>query len=582
MEGGEKRQRVDCGGESFGVALVGHGSMGKIFSDVIQQTGVVRVLWVVGSKESADLSAVAARHEGARATASLQEALSDARVQGVVIASPSAAHALQVLAALRASKRTLCEKPLSLTVDECVRCYECAKERGVPLYVGLQRRLDEHFVRAKERVVAGEIGRVELVRVISRDPPSSSRRSACGIVFDSLVHDFDLACWFADECEPIECRMVMHQRDDRSSTSAAAVKFRNGVLALIVYEQGISYGYEQRMEIHGQNGSISVNNVNRSFVSLHKGGGSREETRSDQLYDFYGSRYRDAYLAELEVLAGKRSSAAKVPDHTNAHRCCEMAMASLQLQDYIARPIGLQTEIPFPLSIQTVPVHERPARIALIGAGRIGSIRARHILYSSSLQLKYVIDLRPQVARDLVSALGSRAKDIVVEGRFTPSIAAQVDGVWISTSTGEHLDVIRVALEAKKHVYCEKPIALLRSEILQAYTLQQNTLLSCAFQRRVDPHFVQGVELVRSITAGSPCSVVTINGDHPLPQLEQLKSLGSIFHDLLVHDLDYARFVLQVGHEGGEFESFPSIASCYVVFWLYFSVSEFPFLFFFF
>jgi myo-inositol 2-dehydrogenase/D-chiro-inositol 1-dehydrogenase len=71
------------------------------------------------------------------------------------------------------------------------------------------------------------------------------------------------------------------------------------VIALCVYNQGISYGYDQRLELHGSSGSLFVSNPLQSTASVV----SKDRTSSDSpLFAGYATRYRDAYTQELRNL----------------------------------------------------------------------------------------------------------------------------------------------------------------------------------------------------------------------------------------------------------------------------------------
>lgn len=98
------------------------------------------------------------------------------------------------------------------------------------------------------------------------------------------------------------------------------------------------------------------------------------------------------------------------------------------------------------------------------------------------------------------------------------------------------MELIRAAaIAGKKFIYCEKPIALQRDEIEAAYRVcaEHQCALSCAWNRLFDPHF----DALALGTAHGVDAAVTHNGDHPCPPVETLVALGSIFHDVLVHDI---------------------------------------------
>ena len=137
-----------------------------------------------------------------------EEALADPEIDAVVIASSTDTHADLIEAAARAGKAIFCEKPLDLDRGRAEACVAIAKECGVSLMVGFNRRFDPHFARLERQIRDGRIGRPEIVRITSYDPappPLDYVRRSGGLFRDMTIHDFDMARWLLDE-EPPESR----------------------------------------------------------------------------------------------------------------------------------------------------------------------------------------------------------------------------------------------------------------------------------------------------------------------------------------------------------------------------------------
>lgn len=135
----------------------------------------------MGSKDSKELAEFAARHD-AKPTTKLEEVLDDKRVDGILIASPKENHKETLLKCIESKKYIICEKPLALNEKDSKECEEAAKKKGVALLVGFQRRHDESFRSAYDRVRSGEIGDIQLIRSISRDPPAEEKRDDKGLI----------------------------------------------------------------------------------------------------------------------------------------------------------------------------------------------------------------------------------------------------------------------------------------------------------------------------------------------------------------------------------------------------------------
>ena len=106
-----------------------------------------------------------ARQYTARVWTNLEEALADPAVEAVYVATPVALHAPQSIAALRAGRHVLCEKPMAMNYPEALRMVQTAREAGVKLGVAYYRRLYPKLVRARELLASGALGRPLLAEI---------------------------------------------------------------------------------------------------------------------------------------------------------------------------------------------------------------------------------------------------------------------------------------------------------------------------------------------------------------------------------------------------------------------------------
>lgn len=121
-----------------------------------------------------------------------------------------------------------------------------------------------------------------------------------------------------------------------------------------------------------------------------------------------------------------------------------------------------------------------------------------------------------------------------------------VDAIIVASPTYTHEMIVRKALEAKKSVFCEKPVAEDSINTLTCYETAKKVdkPLFCAFNRRFDPSYSTVRNRVRSGEVGHVHIIKTVSRDSPLPSLEYLKMSCGIFHDCLVHDLDLITWTL--------------------------------------
>ncbi|CAN0168007.1 unnamed protein product [Discosporangium mesarthrocarpum] len=192
-----------------------------------------------------------------------------------------------------------------------------------------------------------------------------------------------------------------------------------------------------------------------------------------------------------------------------------------------------------------VPLDDRRG-VCVVGAGRMGHIRAGGVSSNPGTRLTSVVDPNPEKSRVLAELLTVPAyrslQDALQDDRC--------DAVWVSGPTATHKDTIREAAEAGKAVAVEKPVATTVEEILECHAIcdRNGVPLFCSYQsRRADRTYEELGAAVRAGTVGEVRSVRAVFRDHPTPSLEFLKEGGDIFHDLAPHDIDYVCFSLGLG-----------------------------------
>ena len=232
--------------------------------------------------------------------------LSDDAIEAVLICSPTPTHADFIERAAVAGKHVFCEKPIDLDPDRIRRTLATVKEAGVKLQVGFNRRFDPTFARVKKAVADGEIGDIHLVKITSRDPeapPADYVASSGGIFLDMTIHDFDMVR-FLSGAEVVEVHaygavLIDPEIGDAGDVDTAITTLRlsNGALAVIENSRQAVYGYDQRLEVFGSEGSAEALNETPAQIRLSTADGVRSE---NPLY-FFLERYQASFVAELEA-----------------------------------------------------------------------------------------------------------------------------------------------------------------------------------------------------------------------------------------------------------------------------------------
>jgi myo-inositol 2-dehydrogenase / D-chiro-inositol 1-dehydrogenase len=136
-----------------------------------------------------------ARKVGAR-VADAATALGDPAIDAIVIGTATSTHAELIEKGLKAGKAVFCEKPIDLSMTRVDAVMRVVARARAPLFLAFNRRFDPGVPEMKCRILNGEIGALELVTVVSKDPgalPLDYLKTSGGMFRDMTIHDFDMA-----------------------------------------------------------------------------------------------------------------------------------------------------------------------------------------------------------------------------------------------------------------------------------------------------------------------------------------------------------------------------------------------------
>ncbi|WP_321893512.1 inositol 2-dehydrogenase [Paraburkholderia tropica] len=199
--------------------------------------------------------------------------------------------------------------------------------------------------------------------------------------------------------------------------------------------------------------------------------------------------------------------------------------------------------------------------VAVFGAGRIGRIHAANLARQPGVRLKYVIDVNREAAQALAAQHGAQVAGID-EAFGDASIGATV----ICSSTDTHSELIMRSAAAGKHIFCEKPVdlAIGRARECADAVARAGVVAMIGFQRRYDPTFAALKQRLDAGEIGTPEMLVVTSRDPGAPPVEYIKHSGGIFKDMLIHDFDIFRWILDdeadTVHATGSCLSDPAIA----------------------
>ena len=234
--------------------------------------------------------------------------LNDPEIRAVVVCSPTDLHAEYAIRAARAGKDVFVEKPIDYRIDRVREVIAAAREAGVRLQVGFNRRFDHDHRAVYEAVRAGKIGDVNLVKISSRDPAPPTIdyvKVSGGIFYDMMVHDFDMARFLAgsEVTEVFAYGAVLVDpaigEAGDVDTAVVTLKFANGAMGVIDNSRRAVYGYDQRVEVFGSRGAVMDSNDTPHNAVLHGEDGSL----TSPCYKIRWDRYTMAFAAEQQAFA---------------------------------------------------------------------------------------------------------------------------------------------------------------------------------------------------------------------------------------------------------------------------------------
>jgi myo-inositol 2-dehydrogenase/D-chiro-inositol 1-dehydrogenase len=236
---------------------------------------------------------------GARVHRDGFEMIDDAGVDAVVVATRDDTHAELVLAALRAGKPVMCEKPLAPTTTECRNIISAQAELGravAPVTVGFMRRFDPSYAALRERVAGGESGAPLLTHCVSRTVDTYPGGDSASSITNSAIHELDIVPWLLDS--PIVEASYQHGRTspnsgERQDPQLYLLRTASDVLVTVELFLNARYGYDTRCEVVMETGTAALTLPTRIVTdsASRRGVGYPPD---------WIPRYSDAYRLELQ------------------------------------------------------------------------------------------------------------------------------------------------------------------------------------------------------------------------------------------------------------------------------------------
>ena len=283
------------------IGILGCGRIGQVHGSTLR--GMVDAKAVAVSDAMPAAADLLAAQLGAKAMTT-DEIIDDPSIDAVIIGTPTTTHYDLIHAAAAAGKAIFCEKPIDLSVDRIHDCLAAVDKAGVQFMTAFNRRFDPNFAHLERQISDQAIGNVELVTILSRDPappPIGYIKTSGGIFRDMMIHDLDMARFLLGE-EPVELTASASCLIDPEigqagdfDTAVVTLKTASGKLCQISNSRRATYGYDQRIEVHGSKGMLRADNMLETTVELSNASGMCKAPTQP----FFLERYAAAYRAEM-------------------------------------------------------------------------------------------------------------------------------------------------------------------------------------------------------------------------------------------------------------------------------------------
>lgn len=265
----------------LGIAVVGSGRIGTLRARIAAKHPAVQFL-AVSDADPARARALAEQTGAHFSSGDNDEVIARHEVNAVIVSTPEGEHAAPVRKALELGKPVLVEKPIALTLEDADAMLETLAKTGGSLHVGYSRRYKECFLRAKEQLVNGRIGRIvgalarvynsraQAFAILKRDPHATP-------VLDVLTYYVDLLNWFLEGNPPVE----IVARGQSGLFREAGYSAHDVTWAIVTYADGavvslgVSYalparyptlGQSDRVELLGADGTLIIDDDHTSEI----------------------------------------------------------------------------------------------------------------------------------------------------------------------------------------------------------------------------------------------------------------------------------------------------------------------------
>ena len=252
-----------------GFGIVGTGMIAHFHAKAIQALDGGRVVGCFN--QNPDKAKTFSSEYGCRAYSSLEEMLADPEISIVTICTPSGAHRDPAIAAAKAGKHVVVEKPLEITLQRCDDIINACEQHCVKLCTIFPSRFSPANMALKSAIESGRFGRLTLGdsyvkwwRTQEYYDGGGWRGTWAldggGAYMNQAIHNVDLLCWLMGDVAEVTgfTGTLAHERIEVEDVGVACLKFANGAIGVLEATTAAWPGLLKKTEIHGSRGTVIV------------------------------------------------------------------------------------------------------------------------------------------------------------------------------------------------------------------------------------------------------------------------------------------------------------------------------------
>lgn len=337
---------------NIGLAVIGCGRIGLVHAANIATMPEVRLTYVYD--QIPQLAKKVSRIHNVNIANNIQEIMEDGDTHGLLICTPPGSHVSLIKAGVMADKAIFCEKPLAHSLKEGIECSNFIDEHKGLLMVGFNRRFDLGNYAIKQRTTKGEIGQIEHIQIISRDPkppPLSYISKSGGLFIDMTIHDFDMALNLLPE-SPNAISVMASAIADKSIAKAGdcdsaliSMGTAQGISCVIHNSRRAVYGYDQRVEVFGSKGMLQTQNLYADNIITATKKGYNQSPLQYFFLERYNLSYKAIITTFIRALKGNKNACMEANETVNS------GVNSIYLAQQAAKAYKKQTTINLSLPV---------------------------------------------------------------------------------------------------------------------------------------------------------------------------------------------------------------------------------------